>query len=205
MGRRQCCVWASFQILSFLNYAAISKSLESVLSLGPRPTGGGSSPPELRHARAASQESPGLPIHPSFTAANSPHQPSQPVKEKPPCLKRESAQYHPKKAPKANKAILPSGDPLPDSELQRKIREVIGLASIKGLPYPLGQISVKLSPPGGAESAWSHPPGVPGSTQGHQGRCGRSHSEPQGKDSPFSCFSLSSSIPLVIASSCPCR
>ncbi|XP_049622119.1 non-receptor tyrosine-protein kinase TNK1 isoform X1 [Suncus etruscus] len=106
------------------NMKAISKSLESVLSLGPRPTGGGSSPPELRHARAVSQESPGLPTHPTFAAANPSHQPSQPVKEKPPCLKRETAQYHPKKAQKANKAILPSGDPLPDSELQRKIREV---------------------------------------------------------------------------------
>lgn len=199
------CVWASFQILSFLNYAAISKSLESVLSLGPRPTGGGSSPPELRHARAVSQESPGLPTHPSFAAANSSHQPSQPIKEKPPSFKREIAQYHPKKAPKANKAILPSGDPLPDSELQRKIREVIGLASIKGLPYPLGRISVKLSPPGGAESAWSHPPGVPSSTQGHQGRCGCSHSEPQGRQPLLLCLPLSSPFPLVIASSCPCR
>nr|XP_054111770.1 non-receptor tyrosine-protein kinase TNK1 isoform X4 [Callithrix jacchus] len=34
---------------------------------------------------------------------------------------------------------------------------------------------------GGTECAWSHPPGVPGSTGSHQGRCGFSHPEPQGR------------------------
>nr|XP_044601842.1 non-receptor tyrosine-protein kinase TNK1 isoform X3 [Equus asinus] len=34
---------------------------------------------------------------------------------------------------------------------------------------------------GGAERAWSHPPGMPGSTEGYWGRCGFCHPEPQGR------------------------
>ncbi|KAB0406003.1 hypothetical protein E2I00_008695, partial [Balaenoptera physalus] len=48
-------------LLFFLKCVGISKSLESVLSLGPRPTGGGSSSPELRHARTGPQGPPGVP------------------------------------------------------------------------------------------------------------------------------------------------
>nr|XP_012632048.1 non-receptor tyrosine-protein kinase TNK1 isoform X4 [Microcebus murinus] len=33
----------------------------------------------------------------------------------------------------------------------------------------------------GAQCAWSHPPGVPGSTKSHWGRCGVCHPEPQGR------------------------
>ncbi|XP_041628167.1 non-receptor tyrosine-protein kinase TNK1 isoform X1 [Vulpes lagopus] len=100
----------------------ISKSLESVLSLGPRPTGGGSSPPELRHARAVPQGPPGLPSRPPF--ACSPSQPSQPPRERPPWPKRESPHSHPSGASGASKATVPSGGLSPDSELQRQIMEV---------------------------------------------------------------------------------
>uniref|UniRef100_A0A452UK70 non-specific protein-tyrosine kinase n=1 Tax=Ursus maritimus TaxID=29073 RepID=A0A452UK70_URSMA len=100
----------------------ISKSLESILSLGPRPTGGGSSPPELRHARAVPQGPPGLPSRPPF--ASSPSQPGQPPRERPPWPKREPPHSHPLGVPGASKATVPSGDLLPDPELQRRITEV---------------------------------------------------------------------------------
>ncbi|XP_047688546.1 non-receptor tyrosine-protein kinase TNK1 [Prionailurus viverrinus] len=100
----------------------ISKSLESVLSLGPRPTGGGSSPPELRHARAVTRGPPGLPSCPPF--ASSPSQPSQPPRERPPWPRREPLPSHPPGKPGAGKATVPSGGLLPDPELQRRIMEV---------------------------------------------------------------------------------
>ncbi|XP_008059094.2 non-receptor tyrosine-protein kinase TNK1 isoform X1 [Carlito syrichta] len=100
----------------------ISKSLESVLSLGPRPTGGGSSPPELRPARAVTQGPPGLPPRPTFASSSS--QPSPPPRERPPWPKREPPHNHPMGAPGANKATVPSGGLLPNPELQRKIIEV---------------------------------------------------------------------------------
>ncbi|XP_057569893.1 non-receptor tyrosine-protein kinase TNK1 isoform X2 [Hippopotamus amphibius kiboko] len=101
----------------------ISKSLESVLSLRPRPTGGGSSPPELRHARTVPQGPPGLPPRPPVAASSS-SQPSQPPRERPPWPKREPPHSHPGGAPGASKATVPSGGPLPDPELQRRIMEV---------------------------------------------------------------------------------
>ncbi|XP_053067785.1 non-receptor tyrosine-protein kinase TNK1 isoform X2 [Acinonyx jubatus] len=100
----------------------ISKSLESVLSLGSRPTGGGSSPPELRHARAVTRGPPGLPSCPPF--ASSPSQPSQPPRERPPWPRREPLPSHPPGKPGAGKATVPSGGLLPDPELQRRIMEV---------------------------------------------------------------------------------
>ncbi|XP_045841967.1 non-receptor tyrosine-protein kinase TNK1 isoform X3 [Meles meles] len=100
----------------------ISKSLESVLSLGPRPTGGGSSPPELRHARAVPQGPPGLPSWTPF--ASSPSQPSQPPRERAPWPKREPPHSQPSGAPAAGKATVPSGGLLPDPELQRRVTEV---------------------------------------------------------------------------------
>ncbi|XP_047401269.1 non-receptor tyrosine-protein kinase TNK1 isoform X3 [Sciurus carolinensis] len=100
----------------------ISKSLESVLSLGPRPTGGGSSPPELRHARAVPQGPPGLPPRPPFTSNSS--QPSQPPRERPPWPKREPPHNHRIGVPGASKATVSSGGLLPDPEWQRKITEV---------------------------------------------------------------------------------
>uniref|UniRef100_A0A8C9KIJ8 non-specific protein-tyrosine kinase n=1 Tax=Panthera tigris altaica TaxID=74533 RepID=A0A8C9KIJ8_PANTA len=100
----------------------ISKSLESVLSLGPRPTGGGSSPPELRHARAVTRGPPGLPSCPPF--ASSPSQPSQPPRERPPWPRREPLPSHPPGKPGAGKATVPSGGLLPDPELQRRVMEV---------------------------------------------------------------------------------
>uniref|UniRef100_A0A5G2QU12 Non-receptor tyrosine-protein kinase TNK1 n=1 Tax=Sus scrofa TaxID=9823 RepID=A0A5G2QU12_PIG len=101
----------------------ISKSLESVLSLGPRPTGGGSSPPELRHARVGPQGAPGLPPRPPVAASSS-SQPSQPPRERPPWPKRELPHSQPTGAPGASKATVPSRGPLPDFELQRRITEV---------------------------------------------------------------------------------
>ncbi|XP_042822913.1 non-receptor tyrosine-protein kinase TNK1 [Panthera tigris] len=100
----------------------ISKSLESVLSLGPRPTGGGSSPPELRHAGAVTRGPPGLPSCPPF--ASSPSQPSQPPRERPPWPRREPLPSHPPGKPGAGKATVPSGGLLPDPELQRRVMEV---------------------------------------------------------------------------------
>ncbi|XP_036692778.1 non-receptor tyrosine-protein kinase TNK1 isoform X4 [Balaenoptera musculus] len=101
----------------------ISKSLESVLSLGPRPTGGGSSSPEIRHARTVPQGPPGVPPR-SPVATSSSSQPSQPPRERPPWPKREPLHSHPVGAPGASKATVPSGGPLPDPELQRRIMEV---------------------------------------------------------------------------------
>eukprot|EP00070_Physeter_catodon_P000442 XP_007100731.1 non-receptor tyrosine-protein kinase TNK1 isoform X2 [Physeter catodon] len=101
----------------------ISKSLESVLSLGPRPTGGGSSSPELRHARTVPQGPLGVPPR-SPVATSSSSQPSQPPRERPPWPKREPLHSQPVGAPGASKATVPSGGPLPDPELQRRIMEV---------------------------------------------------------------------------------
>ncbi|XP_077021904.1 non-receptor tyrosine-protein kinase TNK1 isoform X2 [Tamandua tetradactyla] len=101
----------------------ISKSLESVLSLGPRVTGGGSSPPELRHTRAVPQGPPTLPPHPPFVSSSS-SQPSQLPRERPPWPKRESPHSHPIGKAGASKATVSPGGSLSDSELQRKILEV---------------------------------------------------------------------------------
>lgn len=103
----------------FLKYAGISKSLESVLSLGPRPTGGGSSPPELRHARTGPQGPPGRSPRLPMAASS-----SQPPRERPPWPKREFPHSHPVGAPGASKATIPSGGPLSDPELQRRVMEV---------------------------------------------------------------------------------
>lgn len=104
----------------------ISKSLESVLSLGPRPTGGGSSPPEIRHARAMPQGPSGL-LPGTPLASGSSCQPSQYPRERPPRTKREPPHNHPVGAPRANKATGPSGGFLPNPELQRRITEVRSL------------------------------------------------------------------------------
>nr|XP_019600755.1 PREDICTED: non-receptor tyrosine-protein kinase TNK1 isoform X2 [Rhinolophus sinicus] len=100
----------------------ISKSLESILSLGPHPTGGGSSPPELRHARAVPQGPPGQRPCPPFASSSS--QPSQSPREWPPGPKREPQQNHPMGTPGASKATIPSGGLLSDSEFQRRVMEV---------------------------------------------------------------------------------
>ncbi|XP_027424440.1 non-receptor tyrosine-protein kinase TNK1 isoform X2 [Zalophus californianus] len=114
--------WGQRRNVPLQRMKVISKSLESVLSLGPRPTGGGSSPPELRHARAVPQTPPGLPSRPPF--ASSPSQPSQPPGERPPWAKREPPQSHASGAPGASRATVPAGGLLPDPELQRRIVEV---------------------------------------------------------------------------------
>ncbi|KAM5215060.1 non-receptor tyrosine-protein kinase TNK1 isoform 4-T4 [Hipposideros larvatus] len=100
----------------------ISKSMESILSLGPRPTGGGSSPPELRHARAVPQGPPGLRPCPPFASSSS--QPRQSPREWPTGPKREPQQNHPMGMPGASKATVPSGGLLSDSEFQRRVMEV---------------------------------------------------------------------------------
>ncbi|KAM5273304.1 non-receptor tyrosine-protein kinase TNK1 [Ctenodactylus gundi] len=108
--------------VSLQRMKGLSKSLESVLSLGPRPTGGGSSPPELRHARVVPPRPSDLPPPPTFTSSSS--QPSQPHRERPPWPKREPPHNQRSGAPGASKATVPSGGLLPDPEWQRKIVEV---------------------------------------------------------------------------------
>lgn len=100
----------------------ISKSLESVLSLGPRPIGGGSSPPELRHVRAVPQRPPGLRPCPPFASNSS--QPNHPLRERPPGPKREPQHNHPMGAPGTSKDTVPFGDLSSDFKLQRRIMEV---------------------------------------------------------------------------------
>eukprot|EP00071_Canis_lupus_P040662 XP_022274219.1 non-receptor tyrosine-protein kinase TNK1 isoform X2 [Canis lupus familiaris] len=63
-----------------------------------------------------------------------------------------------------------------------------GKAKLRDLPPAGGQ---RRNMPlqkmkGGAERAWSHPPGVPGRVEGHRGRHAFCHPEPQGKAGPFS-------------------
>ncbi|XP_014405291.1 PREDICTED: non-receptor tyrosine-protein kinase TNK1 [Myotis brandtii] len=100
----------------------ISKSLESVLSLGPCPTGGGLSPPELRKARDVPQGPPGLPPRPPFASGSS--QSNQPPRERPSWPKREPLHNHPLGAPGASKAAVLSGGLLPDPDLQKRVMEV---------------------------------------------------------------------------------
>ncbi|XP_006761766.1 PREDICTED: non-receptor tyrosine-protein kinase TNK1 [Myotis davidii] len=100
----------------------ISKSLESVLSLGPCPTGGGLSPPEVRKARDVPQGPPGLPPRPPFASGSS--QSNQPPRERPPWPKREPLHSHPLGAPGASKAAVLSGGLLPDPDLQKRVLEV---------------------------------------------------------------------------------
>ncbi|XP_008572092.1 PREDICTED: non-receptor tyrosine-protein kinase TNK1 isoform X1 [Galeopterus variegatus] len=114
--------WGQRRNIPLQKMKGISKSLESVLSLGPRPTGGGSSPPELRHARAVPQVPPSLPPRPPFASSSS--QPSQPPRERPPWPKREPPHNHPMGAPGASKATVPSGGLFANPEFQRKIMEV---------------------------------------------------------------------------------
>ncbi|XP_024895909.1 non-receptor tyrosine-protein kinase TNK1 isoform X8 [Pteropus alecto] len=119
----------------------ISKSLESVLSLGPCPTGGGSSPPELRHARAVPQGPPGLRPCPPFASNSS--QPSQPPRERHPWPKREPQHNHPMGTPGASKATVHSGGLLPDSELQRRVMEVE--LSVHGVTHQECQVALRAT------------------------------------------------------------
>ncbi|KAH0511509.1 non-receptor tyrosine-protein kinase TNK1 isoform X1 [Microtus ochrogaster] len=116
----------------------ISKSLESVLSLGPRPTGGGSSPPELRHTRAMPQGLPDLPPRPPFISSSS--QPIQPHKPRPPWPKSHN---HRTGVPGASKATVPSGGPSSDPEWQRKIIEVE--LSVHGVTHQQCQVALRTS------------------------------------------------------------
>ncbi|KAG8507131.1 LOW QUALITY PROTEIN: Non-receptor tyrosine-protein kinase TNK1 [Galemys pyrenaicus] len=120
----------------------ISKSLESVLSVGPRPTGGGSSPPELRHARAVPQGMPGLPSRPPFPSGSS-CQPSQSPRERPPWPKREPPHNQPTGAPRVNKATAPSGGLLSDPELQKRIIEME--RSVHGVTYQECQAALRAT------------------------------------------------------------
>uniref|UniRef100_H0XAT9 non-specific protein-tyrosine kinase n=1 Tax=Otolemur garnettii TaxID=30611 RepID=H0XAT9_OTOGA len=119
----------------------ISKSLESVLSLGTRPTGGGSSPPELRQTRAVPQGHPGLPPHLPFASSSS--QPSQPPRERPSWPKREPPHNHPMGALGASKASVPSRGLLPNPELQRKITEME--LSVHGVTHQECQAALKAT------------------------------------------------------------
>ncbi|XP_057609041.1 non-receptor tyrosine-protein kinase TNK1-like [Chionomys nivalis] len=123
----------------------ISKSLESVLSLGPRPTGGGSSPLELRHTRAMPQglpdlppRPPDLPPRPPFISSSS--QPIQPHKSRPP---RPKSHNHRTGVPGASKATVPSGGPSSDPEWQRKIIEVE--LSVHGVTHQQCQVALRTS------------------------------------------------------------
>ncbi|KAM6163079.1 non-receptor tyrosine-protein kinase TNK1 [Rhynchocyon petersi] len=119
----------------------ISKSLESVLSLGPRPTGGGSSPPELRSARAIPEGLPAPPPHPPIASSSS-SQSSQPLRERAPWPKRE-LHSHPLGTPGASKATTPFGGLLPDPELQRRIREVE--LSVHGVTHQECQAALRVT------------------------------------------------------------
>ncbi|XP_059126985.1 non-receptor tyrosine-protein kinase TNK1 [Peromyscus eremicus] len=133
----------------------ISKSLESVLSLGPRPTGGGSSPPELRHRRAMPQglpdrpprppdrppRPPDLPPRPSLISSSS--QSIQPHKARPPWPKREPSHNHRTGVPGASKASVPSGGPFSDPEWQRKIVEVE--LSVHGVTFQECQVALRTT------------------------------------------------------------
>uniref|UniRef100_A0A8C5LB99 non-specific protein-tyrosine kinase n=1 Tax=Jaculus jaculus TaxID=51337 RepID=A0A8C5LB99_JACJA len=125
----------------FLNYTGISKSLESVLSLGPRPSGGGSSPPELRHSRAVPRGPPDLPPRPPFIPSAS--QPIQPPRTRPPWPKREPVYNHHSGVAGASKATGPLGGLLPDPEWQRKITEV-GL-SVHGVTHQECQVALRAT------------------------------------------------------------
>ncbi|XP_021503833.1 non-receptor tyrosine-protein kinase TNK1 [Meriones unguiculatus] len=121
----------------------ISKSLESVLSLGPRPTGGGSSPPELRHTRASQgpPRPPDLPPRPLFVSSSS--QPTQPHKVPPP-WPREPSHNHRTGVPRASKATVPSGGPWSaDPEWQGKIKEVE--LSVHGVTYQECQVALRAA------------------------------------------------------------
>ncbi|XP_037665409.1 non-receptor tyrosine-protein kinase TNK1 isoform X3 [Choloepus didactylus] len=123
-------------------HAGISKSLESVLSLGPRLTGGGSSPPEVRHAKAVSQGPPTLPPRPPFASSSS-SQPGQLPREQPPWLKREATHSHPMGAPGVSKATVSPGDLLPDPDWQRKILKVE--LSVHGVTYQECQAALRAT------------------------------------------------------------
>uniref|UniRef100_A0A8C2VVV9 Non-receptor tyrosine-protein kinase TNK1 n=2 Tax=Chinchilla lanigera TaxID=34839 RepID=A0A8C2VVV9_CHILA len=118
----------------------ISKSLESVLSLGPRPTGGGSSPPELRRARAVPPGLQGLPPRPPFTSSS---QPSQLPRERPPRPKREPLHNHRINTPGASKVPVLSGGLLPDTEWQRRITEVE--VSVHGVTHQECQAALRAT------------------------------------------------------------
>ncbi|KAF6097811.1 tyrosine kinase non receptor 1 [Phyllostomus discolor] len=113
----------------------ISKSLESVLSLGPCPTGGGSSPPELRHARGVPQRPPGLLPRPPF--ASSSFQLSQPPRERPSWPKREPLHNHPLEVPRASKATVP------DPKLQKRVMEVE--LSVHGVTHQECQVALRAT------------------------------------------------------------
>lgn len=131
----------------FLKSEGISKSLESVLSLGPRPSGGGSSPPELRRGctRAWPQgledlrlRLPDLPPRPPIICSSS--QPIQPHRVRP---KREPLHNHCTGAPGTSKVTIPPGGPLSDSEWQRKIVEVE--LSVHGVTYQECQVALRTT------------------------------------------------------------
>lgn len=125
----------------------ISKSLESVLSLGPRPSGGGSSPPELRRGctRAWPQGLADLPLRPPDLPPRPPiicssSQPIQPHRVRP---KREPLHNHCTGAPGSSKVTIPPGGPLSDSEWQRKIVEVE--LSVHGVTYQECQAALRTT------------------------------------------------------------
>ncbi|XP_054431591.1 non-receptor tyrosine-protein kinase TNK1 isoform X1 [Pteronotus mesoamericanus] len=113
----------------------ISKSLESVLSLGPCPTGGGSSPPELRHARDVPQGPPGLSARPPFAASSS--QLSQPPRERPAWPKREPLYNNPLEVPGASKAAVS------DPKLQKRVMEVE--LSVHGVTHQECQVALRAT------------------------------------------------------------
>lgn len=127
--------WGQRRKVPLQRMKGISKSLESVLSLGPRPTGGGSSPPELRRTRAMPQGLPDLPPCPPFISSSS--QPIQPHKPRPPWPKSHNHRTG------AGKATVPSGGPSSDPEWQRKIIEVE--LSVHGVTHQQCQAALRTS------------------------------------------------------------
>nr|KAF6305568.1 tyrosine kinase non receptor 1 [Pipistrellus kuhlii] len=113
----------------------ISKSLESVLSLGPCPRGGGFSPPELRKARDVPQGPPGLPPRP----------PNQPPRERPSWPKRERELLHsrPLGTPGDSRAAVLPGGLLPDPDLQKRAMEV--QLSVHGVTHQESQAALRAT------------------------------------------------------------
>ncbi|XP_045442528.1 non-receptor tyrosine-protein kinase TNK1 isoform X2 [Pipistrellus kuhlii] len=128
------CIEASSQDV-FSHPAGISKSLESVLSLGPCPRGGGFSPPELRKARDVPQGPPGLPPRP----------PNQPPRERPSWPKRERELLHsrPLGTPGDSRAAVLPGGLLPDPDLQKRAMEV--QLSVHGVTHQESQAALRAT------------------------------------------------------------
>ncbi|XP_020768676.2 non-receptor tyrosine-protein kinase TNK1 isoform X5 [Odocoileus virginianus] len=84
--------------------------------------------------------------------------------------------------PPATRPVL-RGTPARGERHQRNADGDRGKAKLQDAPQARGQrrnVALQRTK-GGAECAWGHPPGVPGCSKSHRGRCGFCHPEPQGR------------------------